>query len=319
MSIRSAERRWWSALCAVLFCVVGSAHAQESNVAGAAEAFSKAQKAELAGDFQEAASLYALADEMAPAAAALRGAARSAKQAGLNATAATHAATLLAREKDPATRTFAEEILRDTAGQLAHLQVSCDEPCKLMIDGRITATRRGELHELYARPGERAITASFEQGNAPAQSVSLSAGGSSELSFAAPRAAVQPAIVAVDTGTRAEPRDKRKISPWYFASAGALTLVAGGLTVWSGLKVNSAHDDYDRRSSDAQRDYDDGRKLEKRTNALIGVTGGLAAATVVLAIFTDFKGRESRTAQGLRKLRLATDARGATLGWQGAF
>ena len=62
-----------------------------------------------------------------------------------------------------------------------------------------------------------------------------------------------------------------------------------------------------------------GRKLEKRTNALIGVTGGLAAATVVLAIFTDFKGSESRTAQGLRSLQLAADNRGAMMGWKGSF
>src|SRR4051812_25974737 len=81
-----------SGLCAG---VCSGAEAQSArNVAGAADAFSKAQQAELRGDFQEAAGLYALADEMAPAAEALRSAARTAQKAGMNATAATHAAAL---------------------------------------------------------------------------------------------------------------------------------------------------------------------------------------------------------------------------------
>jgi hypothetical protein len=296
------------------------ADAQGTNVAGAADAFSKAQKAELGGDFTEAASLYALADEMAPAAAALRGAARAARQAGLNATAATHAAVLLAREQDQASRTLAEDILRESAGQLGHLRVQCDAPCKVMIDGRMTVSRKGEAHDLYARPGDRAVAASFDDGNAPAQTVSLAAGAESELSFSAPQQAIAAVTVSTPAPEQHEARRARRLSPWYFATAGALTLVAGGITLWSGLDVNKAHDDYDRNGASAQKDYDEGRKLEKRTNALIGVTGALAAATVVLGIFTDFEGRrETRASRRLRSLSLGADARGATLGWKGSF
>src|SRR4051794_32356683 len=82
----------------MLFCLAAlcaPAAAQTRDVARAAEAFGKAQQAELRGDFQEAAGLYALADELAPADGALRGAARMAQRAGMNATAATHAAALL--------------------------------------------------------------------------------------------------------------------------------------------------------------------------------------------------------------------------------
>jgi hypothetical protein len=296
-------------------------HAQERDVAGAAEAFSKAQQAEVRGDFQEASRLYGVADELAPAAEALRGAARTAEKAGFNATAATHAETLLSREHDPASRTLAEEILRTTAGQLTHLHITCDAPCKVLIDGRMTAARLGQDHVLYARPGERGVSATFESGNTRPQTLTLTAGASVDLRFSAP-AVIPPAALATTEAVPAtEPEKKHKLSPWYFGTAGALTAVAGGLTVWSGLKVKSKHDDYDRTSANAQADYDDGRKLEKQTNALIGVTSALAVATVTLAVFTDFKRKDSSSDKqpAAGSLTMNATKQGAVLGWAGRF
>jgi hypothetical protein len=126
----------------VLGGVCSGAQAQGArNVAGAADAFSKAQQAELRGDFQEAAGLYALADEMAPAAEALRSAARTAQKAGMNATAATHAAALLARESDAASRSLAEEILSATAGELGRLHVICSMQGPVHVRSRLRSSR----------------------------------------------------------------------------------------------------------------------------------------------------------------------------------
>jgi tetratricopeptide (TPR) repeat protein len=64
--------------------------------------------------------------------------------------------------------------------------------------------------------------------------------------------------------------------------AGA-TLVVGGLIVWSGLNAVSRNDDFE-----AEVLFDDVVGAEIRTNALIGVAAALGAATVVIAIFTDW-------------------------------
>jgi hypothetical protein len=311
----------WLASALWLMGFVTSADAQERDVAGAAEAFSKAQQAELRGDYQDASRLYGEADELAPAAEALRSAARTAQLAGLNATAATHAETLLSREQDAASRTLAEDILRSTAPQLTHLHVTCDAPCKVLIDGRMTVSRRGQDHALYARPGDRGVSASFDTGSTAPQTLTLTAGGALDVAFNAPAPAARALVAAVDTTPEQQP-SRHKLSPWYLGSAGVLTLVAGGLTVWSGMKVISKHDDYDRSSATAKADYDDGRKLEKQTNALIGVTSAFAVATVALAFFTDFKRKGSsdkEPAPAGGSLTMNATRQGAVVGFKSSF
>ncbi|MFT3926635.1 MAG: serine/threonine-protein kinase [Myxococcales bacterium] len=281
--------------CALAYCALGArAVAQTRDVARAAEAFGKAQQAELRGDFQEAASFYALADELAPATEALRGAARSAQKGGMNATAATHAAALLERAPgDPNSRTLAEEILRTNEGELARLHVRCSQNCRVLIDGRMTASRQSSEHILFARPGTRDVSATFEGGNAPAQYLPLAAGVTAEVSFEAP-SAVADATSTEQTAPAQSVPERKRLSAWYLGSAAVLTMAAAGLTVWSGLDVKSAHADYDRKSPTAAADYENGRSLEKRTDALIGVTAGLAVATATLAFFTDYGRRKQQ-------------------------
>ncbi len=76
--------------------------------------------------------------------------------------------------------------------------------------------------------------------------------------------------------------------------AGA-TLVVGGLIVWSGLNAVSRNDDFEAYANspganlaEAEVLFDDVVGAEVRTNALIGVAAALGAATVVIAIFTDW-------------------------------
>ena len=77
----------------------------------------------------------------------------------------------------------------------------------------------------------------------------------------------------------------------------------------------------DPASATAQADYDEGRKLEKQTNALIGVTSAFAAATVALAFFTDFKGKDSSSDKepAANSLTMNATRQGAVLGWTGSF
>jgi hypothetical protein len=50
--------------------------------------------------------------------------------------------------------------------------------------------------------------------------------------------------------------------------------------------------------TEVQNRYDDGKKLERRTNILIGAAAGMAVVTAVMAVFmTDWKGKRKKKAE----------------------
>lgn len=273
------------------------AHAQaRGDVSAAGEAYSRAQQAELRGDFSAAAELYALADQIAPAPQALRSAASAAHRANMDATAATYAAELLARDAiDPTSRAVAEEILRDTESRLARIVARCDPACRVLVDGRVATRNEGTEHVLYVRPGARRIAATYEGGaRTEPQSATLVAGQRFDVAFETPRVAEAPSTDGDDD------TNDGGISPAVFVTAATLTAVGGGLVLWSGMEVNRAHDDYDRTDPDAAADYARGRDLERRANTFIGVTGALAVGTVVIGILTDWDGDADETSTAVR-------------------
>lgn len=89
---------------------------------------------------------------------------------------------------------------------------------------------------------------------------------------------------------------KRKgLHPGVFATGVVLTAAAGGVLVWSGVDtLGNPGPDAVRAGCRGQGEacplYQQGLDAQTRTNALIGVTAGLGAVTVLLAIFTDFGG-----------------------------
>jgi hypothetical protein len=275
---------------ALVLCCAATARAQEGDVAAAADAYSRAQQAELRGEWEEAAQLYALADQISPTREALRSAARAAQRAGLDATAATHAAALLARDgDDQESRALAEQILRSTERRLARIEARCEAECRVLIDGRVAASRAALEHVLYARPGDREIVASFEDGaTSEPEGAALEAGGRFEFDFTRPAGPVEQDPVSTSGSSG--------LSPWFFAGGVLVTAVFGAVSIWSGVEVLNAHADYDRGAPDAPMRYAQGRDLETRTNVLLGITGGFALLSVVLAIFTDWDGERAETA-----------------------
>jgi hypothetical protein len=67
----------------------------------------------------------------------------------------------------------------------------------------------------------------------------------------------------------------------------------GAVTVWSGLDVLKAHDNYDGTS---REQYDEGLEKQRRTNILIGATAVAGVATGVIAVFTQWKTPKSAAA-----------------------
>jgi hypothetical protein len=90
------------------------------------------------------------------------------------------------------------------------------------------------------------------------------------------------------------PAADRGVSPLWFYGVAAGTAALGALTVWSGLDVHSAYDDYradlpELNQAQADRRVDEGHERELRTNLLLGATLLGAAGTAVLGlVFVDW-------------------------------
>lgn len=78
------------------------------------------------------------------------------------------------------------------------------------------------------------------------------------------------------------------ISPVVFGIGAGLTAVAGGILIWSAIDMYAGVGAYNAMPT--LEAYDAGHATEIRTMVLEGVTGGLAAVTILLAIFTNWGG-----------------------------
>ncbi|HMI87798.1 MAG TPA: hypothetical protein VK550_27135 [Polyangiaceae bacterium] len=304
---RSGSSRWVKAFaiatasCLTFVAVARPALAQD--VAGAANAFSRAQKAELSGDHDTAAELYELADSLAPAPEALRSALRARKAAGQLASAAAHAERLLHRyPEDKRSKDLAEATLEESKRKLARVEVQCrPRACGLVVDGGAGSAEVSDVHVVYVDPGKHEVNAAFGPDRATPKVAVVKAGDRTSFTFEAPaanssgprmtdsggKAGIGNASVdaGADRGTKA---NHRGLSPWIFATGAVVTAGLGAVTLWSGLDVLSAHDAYEGKET--QRSYEDGLDKEKRTNALIGATIVAGAATGVIAVFTRWSG-----------------------------
>lgn len=312
---RSAPRQLLllAALLASMSLAAATAHA---DVSAAARAFSEGQAAQLDGKFERAADAFELAYSIQPTKEALRSAARMRMQAGHQARAANHAALLLAEySDDPASVTLAEAILREAEPSLCRLAVACEAPgCSLSTGGRALSMSAAEEHVVYVSPGELELVISFGAQQVTRQ-LQAQAGARVELRVDAPPPAPSPTERAAEDRAPA-PRqvESSRSRGWprlvVYAGAG-LTAALGGVTLWSGLDTQSAHDDYVKAPT--SEGWDDGRQKQLRTNILLGATAAAALATAAIAVFhTDWGGEGSR-------LTVAPSGDGATLGYATSF
>jgi hypothetical protein len=326
-------KRPFTTLIAMLAAFAGtllvSPAALADDVSAAANAFARAQKAELAGDYEGAAELYELADSMAQAPEALRGALKARKAAGQLSSAAIHAEALLERYPDDKRSTdIAHATLEEAKQKLVRYEVRCSpKPCNVVVDGAAASLEDEQQHVLYLEPGEHQVRASFGNQQTEPKTTEAVIGSEQSLSFDAPppepKAPAGAAAgttstdfgsgVAADTGARS----RGGLSPWVFVASSVVTLGVTGVAVWSGLDVLDSHEQYDGKET--RRAYEDGKDKEKRTNFLIGGAAVAGTVTIVIAAFTDWKGK-SRPAAGarLRPEAMVFD-RGGGVGFRGKF
>jgi hypothetical protein len=293
------------ASCLTVLFVAEPVGAQD--VAGAANAFSRAQKADLSGDHDTAAELYELADSLAPTPEALRSALRARKTAGQLGAAAGHAERLLHRyPSDKRSKDLAEATLEEARRKLARIEVHCKpKACGLVVDGAAATSEVNENHVIFLDPGKHEVNAAFGPDRAVPKVTQAKAGDRTSFNFEAPAASTGPRLTdtggkpgvsisteaTVDRGARSS---QRGLSPWIFAAGAAVTAGLGAATVWSGLDVMNAHDAY--RGHETQQAYDDGLDKERRTNVLLGATITAGLTSIVLAYFTRWSGSSESAA-----------------------
>jgi len=112
------------------------------------------------------------------------------------------------------------------------------------------------------------------------------------------------------------PPEAKRISMWYTITAGALAIAVAGGAVGTGLMAKKLHDDYE--ANPTRKTREDGLLMKNMTNALWGVAGGLAVASVVLAIFTRWKSSKEKSARAPR-LEIGVGQGGATVSVIGRF
>jgi hypothetical protein len=285
-----------------------TAGAEAQGTTGAAKAFAQAQAAELAGRPEDAARFYELAHMLAPTAEALRSAARTRFEAGQRALAASHADALLRQyASDTKSRSIAQNILDATQKHLVSVSIRCRVPCQIEVDGGATPAPPSEEHVLYMEPGDHRLSATFEGEAADTQPISGGAGVRLTRNFEPPPRPAQPpqpgqppqpaheidhTTAHADSPVAPVETARRGISRTWFISSAAVAMALAGTAVWSGLDVLSKHDDYKKDPTEAG--YEEGIKLERRTNILIGASAAAAASAVVLAFFTQWS-REKET------------------------
>jgi hypothetical protein len=265
----------------------------------AAEAYDHGTRSYLARDYARAAEWFETAYRMAPASAALIQAVRAHSRAGDEVRAATLALRLQALYGgERAAARQAEQTLEREARELVRVDVRCSG-CTIELDGALA----DHPSFFVAAGSEHTVRATFPTGPVE-QRVSGSAGETRTIELEAPpRTDPEPLPDAepdapVEPVAREQPDEPIDLRPAASNQGGihpavmivgtVLTVAAGGVLVWSGIDTLDGVPAYEADPTPAR--LSDGQMRETRTNAMIGITAGLAAATLLVAIFTDWDG-----------------------------
>jgi hypothetical protein len=302
---------------ALVLSVGAVAHAQDgaaeptpAQVRVAAEAFDKGREAYKGEDYVEAAEQFEKADSNAPSPAAIELAVRSRDKAGELDRAATLASLALKRYPDDQNLLkLAGDLAKRANATLFELTATCDIPCDLTVGGKIVHGAPDTQRMLYVQPGALTVRAGWADNRNDSKQITAEAGGKGEVTFTAPTTpqaatmAKEPDdIVAPEPTTPSSDKDDGSkksagLSPTVFFVGVGLTVVVGGVLVWSGIDtLNNPGADAVKASCDAGKPdcktlFDKGRSNQLRTNVLGVSTAIVGVATILVgALATDWSG-----------------------------
>jgi len=261
-------------------------------VKAAAEEFDSGRRAFKAQDWTSAAEHFENAMHDVPTPEAMRLAIRARKNAHQDGRAATLAAMALVRyPEDKATVALSKQILQQVRNSLHKVDVTCKPACSLVVDGHITPLGEVESAVLFLEPGSHAVSAGWSSERNVSNTIAAKAFGSSDMSFEAPPLPPPPDVAPKATvAPPPPPPPKGVLPPSVFYIAAGATVLAGSITLWSGLDMVASPGKDRVRIDCAGKDdtcptYQDALSSQRRTNILLGVTGGLAVGTAVVGLF----------------------------------
>jgi hypothetical protein len=308
----------------------------------AAEAYDRGTTAYVDQSYEEAARWFETANRLAPAAPALMQAIRAHERNDNAARAATLALELASTyREDSAATEFANGVLDRHAASLLRVQVTCDEDCKLDLDGKLEEY----LAFFVVADAQHRLTATFETGN-KSTTINGGAGETREVQFEAPPAPPTAPLLATQSESSGARGPRAPLSPIFTWIGVGITVALGAATIISGVDAKSGVPGYEKAAQQS-RDcmsagtmdctafsqraaslLDSGQGKELRTNVLIGVTAAAAVGTGVIAfVLTDWSGGDEReqnaaTAGNARwrsRVSLAPRPGGATAVYEARF
>lgn len=275
-------------------CAQSEPSAEDRRAAG--EAYDRGTAAFLAHDYGRAATLFETAYRLAPSAPALIQAIRAHEHSDHGMRAASLALRLEALYgSDRQAARQAQTTLRTAVGHYLRVDVTCDATCTVELDGTVE-----DYTSFFVDPATpHTVRASFDTGAAESQTTTAAAGETQALSFArpAPPPPPPPVEVAVVEPPHAyvppppPPPSSGGVHPAAFITLAGLTVASGAVLIWSAVDMYAGVPAYQMNPTQAA--LQDGQARELRTDVMWGVTGALAATSVILAIVTDWGGGAS--------------------------
>jgi hypothetical protein len=276
-----------AALLAITLAPATSHAAPADGDRSAARHFADGQKAFAAGDFPHAGDEFEAAYRDKPHHAPLWNAARSWQRAGEDVRAANlYARYLREAPPDAPDRDQATSALRGLTGRMGRIEPHAAGVDNVRLDGKSV-----DAPVVYVAPGEHVAEAD-DNGKPVRKVVTVRAGEQVSITLA-PEPKAEPFVGPPRSKDEIAPSaSKRPLSPVVVVVGAALTAVAGGFTVASGLDTISKRNAFP--ADPTQDRLDAAFASQTRTNVLIGTTVGLGVVTAVLAaFFTDWSGAGS--------------------------
>jgi hypothetical protein len=347
-----------AAVLAAVLSLAGAASGQGAApsadaIRRAAEAFDQGRDAYKSEHYAEAAEHFEAANGHAPSNKALEFAVRSRRRAGQLDRAATLAELALQQyPTDEKLKELTDEILAETAEDLFRVTVSCDHPCTLVVGSTLVYGAPMRERVLYLQPGEHKVGASWKGYESKSETVVAEPGEEGDVEFTRP-SKDEPTGSAGggvdfdadddsfdddyydqydedDTARDQGPQDKSGgVPPAVFYVGAATTVVLAGVSTWSYIDTvnNPGKEKVEADCVGLGEDcptWKEAKQKELRTNILLGATGVVGVATLVIAAVTDWGGSveaedQSDESSGIRVRPWVGIGQGATVGAIGRF
>ena len=284
----------------VLSSVTAFAQSEDSpsahdDVTRASRLYEEGTAAHAAGLFAEAARLFAQADELVPDASALEAALLAVLETD-DAVLATRLATRTTREpfNEPLIA-LADRVRRRFSDRVGRVVVHCDD-CEASVDGVAITPGIAEVVEA----GDHEVTI-LVAGRTERRPIAVEPSSVVTLLPMGPEPPPPPVPSPAPPLPEPAPSDVSSAGPspvWFWVGVG-LTAAAAGGTIASAVDTAGKHADFEAEPTQALADA--GAAAQLRTNALIGVTAGLAVITGAVGLFVvDWGGDDGQSTAALR-------------------